>query len=341
MASVGSGSRVPRGGDPGAFLQKKSDRDFDYRWIQVPAGPKGDTGPAGAAGATGPKGDTGPAGAAGPKGDTGPAGPAGAAGGTGPTGPKGDTGPAGATGPTGVGVPSGGTSGQALVKNSSANYDFSWGYPTAVAGADTLLTPYYTVGYWYSRRNATTFSMGPAVASWTLNSNNLYFVPLYVAKSLTIDGVGAQTYNVAPPAGTTLKLGLYSVTSTGAPGNLTVDFGQWSVPTTTHTFVGSQATTATIPKGWSYAAFLWTGSNSSLGSFVATSALMMQSLAAGMPNSQWPAGVSNALAMGPVYHTIAGANGGVLPPSASAATPIYNSSGIQPDIFFRVSAIGS
>ncbi|HHB2130225.1 TPA: exosporium glycoprotein BclB-related protein, partial [Bacillus cereus] len=62
-------------------------------------GPTGDTGLAGATGATGPTGDTGVAGPAGP---TGPTGDTGLAGATGPTGPTGDTGLAGATGPTGA-----------------------------------------------------------------------------------------------------------------------------------------------------------------------------------------------------------------------------------------------
>jgi hypothetical protein len=39
-------------------------------------------------------------------------------------------GPAGPTGPTGAGVPTGGTVGQYLVKNSSTNYDTSWASPT-------------------------------------------------------------------------------------------------------------------------------------------------------------------------------------------------------------------
>lgn len=132
---------------------------------QGPAGPKGDPGPTGAAstvpGPTGPAGPQGPAGAAstvpgptGPAGATGPQGPAGPAGAdstvpgpTGPAGPKGDTGltgatgakgdkgdpgvqgPAGATGstgPTGPGVKTGGTTGQALVKASAADYDTAW-----------------------------------------------------------------------------------------------------------------------------------------------------------------------------------------------------------------------
>jgi hypothetical protein len=62
-------------------------------------------------------------------------GPTGATGPTGPSGPTGAVGPTGPTGPTGAagpGVAAGGTTGQALVKNSNTNYDTTW---TDIAGA--------------------------------------------------------------------------------------------------------------------------------------------------------------------------------------------------------------
>lgn len=62
-------------------------------------------------GRVGPQGPTGPTGPQGPTGNTGATGP------TGPTGPQGDP---------GEGVPTGGATGQALVKDSSADYDTSW-----------------------------------------------------------------------------------------------------------------------------------------------------------------------------------------------------------------------
>jgi hypothetical protein len=114
-----------------------------------PQGPKGDTGPPGTTGAQGPAGPTGAdstvpgpqgaagpqgvAGAQGPKGDPGQAGsqgPQGATGATGPQGAKGDTGAAGAQGPAGPGVPAGGTTGQQLVKSSSADYATAWATDT-------------------------------------------------------------------------------------------------------------------------------------------------------------------------------------------------------------------
>lgn len=108
-------------------------------------GPQGATGPAGPTGPTGPKGDTGDTG---PQGAQGPQGIQGVAGATGPAGAKGDTGNTGAQGPqgiqgqtgpagadgtngtNGVGVPAGGTTGQALVKTSNTDYATQWSTPS-------------------------------------------------------------------------------------------------------------------------------------------------------------------------------------------------------------------
>lgn len=72
---------------------------------------------------TGPqglKGETGATGAMGSQGEQGPVGP------IGPTGPIGSQGIQGVKGDTGAGVPTGGLTGQLLVKASGADYDYSW-----------------------------------------------------------------------------------------------------------------------------------------------------------------------------------------------------------------------
>lgn len=55
--------------------------------------------------------------------------PVGATGPMGPPGPQGPAGLQGAQGVAGVGIPSGGSTGQALVKSSATNYDTSWLLP--------------------------------------------------------------------------------------------------------------------------------------------------------------------------------------------------------------------
>jgi hypothetical protein len=62
---------------------------------------------------------------------------------TGPTGPMGPTGPAGSSiaGPAGPGVPIGGLTAQALVKNSAANFDTSWSGPMLPLAGGSLAGP--------------------------------------------------------------------------------------------------------------------------------------------------------------------------------------------------------
>ena len=94
-----------------------------------PQGPQGETGPQGPQGETGPQGpqgETGPQGPQGETGATGETGPQGPQGETGPQGPQGETGPQGPQGPAGEGVPTGGSAGQVLVKDSATDYDTSW-----------------------------------------------------------------------------------------------------------------------------------------------------------------------------------------------------------------------
>lgn len=132
---------------------------LDYHARNGTPGPKGDKGDTGAQGATGPQGFVGPMGPEGPTGPEGPQGPTGATGAVGPTGATGATGAAGATGATGAtgptgptgpagadgadgadgqGVPTGGTTGQVLAKNTGTDYDTSWVTPfTATPAALT------------------------------------------------------------------------------------------------------------------------------------------------------------------------------------------------------------
>ena len=95
----------------------------------------GTTGPTGAKGATGATGPTGPTGAKGATGATGETGPTGAKGSTGSTGPTGNTGPTGLSG-----IPTGGATGQMLVKTSATDYDTKWSVPTYLFTADIQMS---------------------------------------------------------------------------------------------------------------------------------------------------------------------------------------------------------
>ena len=139
------GARGPAGRD-GADGQDGADGMDGAAGAPGRTGPKGDTGdqgPRGEMGATGlqgPVGMTGPVGNPGPRGETGPRGPAGAD--STVAGPKGDQGDRGPAGPAGQGVPTGGTTGQALVKDSNTDYDTGWATVATQALIDTRIRQY-------------------------------------------------------------------------------------------------------------------------------------------------------------------------------------------------------
>jgi hypothetical protein len=151
-----------------------------------PQGPDGPTGPQGATGATGaqgPKGDTGTQGPQGAQGSQGPKGDPGTTGATGPQGPKGDTGATGPTGPSGGPLPTGGTTGQSLVKASNTDQDVTW--QTIAGGGNTKQVP--------SKWNATVVT-----TSQNLAADTSYLVSLTADANLTLPS--------APPAGTAISI---------------------------------------------------------------------------------------------------------------------------------------
>jgi hypothetical protein len=203
-----------------------------YIWTAV-GSLQGSTGPSGSTGPAGPTGSTGPAGPQGPKGDTGqtgplgPQGPAGAQGPAGPQGPTGQTGPLGPQGPVGAGIPTGGTTGQSIVKNSATNYDYGW---QTLAGLTNPVTSNLT----FSSDNA--FDIGASAAS---RPRTGYF------------GTSISTPLVANP-GSTIDLNLTSsrnlyLTSTGSGGNGLIIFTtggsqRWAINDVGTLFAGTDNT---------------------------------------------------------------------------------------------------
>lgn len=171
-----------------------------------PAGPKGDKGEKGDTGPQGPKGDKGDTGATGA---TGPAGPAGPTGATGPQGPAGTSGSTGPQGPAGPGVPTGGTAGQVLTKNSGTNYDTKWTTPatgvTSFNGRTGAVSP--------ASGDYTAAQVGAVPTSRTVNSK-----ALSSNISLTAADVGAL-----PTSGGTIT-GNLRLKGSGNYGNI-LNFG--------------------------------------------------------------------------------------------------------------------
>lgn len=144
-------------------------------------------------------------------------------------------------GPQGVSVPTGGTSGQQLVKNSSTDYDYSWQTP---AGSGDMLKSTYDP----SSKNANAFSQDNMVDG-TTNKN-------YTATEKTkLSGIeaGAEVNDVTSVAGKTgaVTLGASDLTATGISSTkyLRGD-NTWQIPTnSTYTSITGATiatTTATV-----------------------------------------------------------------------------------------------
>jgi hypothetical protein len=143
---------------------------------------------------------------------------------TGVTGPTGITGATGATGPPGSGVPSGGTTGQFLVKNTSTNYDTSWSSiltSPGIAGTSvsTSYVDYSGTNQSYASGATVNFPSfsGVIIVNNTTNGN----VALWICG-------GGTAVKVSETLGTgggtvTFNSGAYLWTNTGGP--ITASFG--------------------------------------------------------------------------------------------------------------------
>ena len=205
--------------------------------VPGPTGPIGSTGPTGLASTIpGPTGETGPTGpSGGPIGPTGEAGATGATGATGvgdtgPTGPTGDagtTGPTGDTGPTGPASlgPTGGTTGQVLVKLSSTDYDTGWTginvtytnttpTPTTVGGIpagstftnrtmqqmwDALLYPYQVPAFnaFAISGQSTSLEVGATIAANRIYTWSATNIPSIATNSISIIDVSGGNIPIA------------------------------------------------------------------------------------------------------------------------------------------------
>ena len=181
--------------------------------LELPQGPKGDTGETGS---QGPKGDTGDPGPQGPKGDTGETGPQGLkgdAGETGPQGPKGDTGETGPQGPkgdTGATGPKGdiGANGRSILRITTA--------PSAYTTVTGGFTPAYRIALStvLSQSGATEVMVGDTIL------RNYYTYPVgyvdasyvYLGKYASIRGSAGTSVTITETAESTESGGMNTVT---------------------------------------------------------------------------------------------------------------------------------
>jgi hypothetical protein len=146
-------------------------------------------------------------------------------------------------------LPSGGSAGQVLVKDSGTDYDAVW----AVRQYNFLTEP---VANLYFAQISTGIRDDTTQAR---NLNDMVFAPTIVSRTITVDRI-AINVSVAE-AGATPRLGIYSATSANRPGDLILDCGTVDAST-----IGNKQITisATIPAGLFFLAVAHQGASSTL-----------------------------------------------------------------------------
>lgn len=182
----------------------------------------------------GDQGEQGPQGPPGPQGETGPAGP------QGQQGVQGPVGPAGPQGAPGQGVPTGGTTGQVLAKNSDNDYDTSWIDQTGGGGS-------------YTQGNGITID-GPLISARISeeanNATGILNGAIYTPSTFqttVMPMISVTTVPATPDIQVTATKGTLSVSgTTGADGKVELEvtaFGVWTVTGT----IGDEQSTINVP----------------------------------------------------------------------------------------------
>lgn len=141
-----------------------------------------------------------------------------------------------------AGPPAGGTTGQVLVKQSSADYDSAW--HTAPAGPG----PVHVVGQWYDNRwlGAAPFAAAASDVVY-LVANQTMYVPVYFFAPVTIAAVAFQ---VVTSSALAVNLGVSGSTAAGMPGVL---LGSAAVATSgARMYTVTLTAAAAVPAGWAY-----------------------------------------------------------------------------------------
>lgn len=198
---------------------------------------------------------------------------------------------------------------------------------------DALITPTYTSQYWYDRRSGV--NPVSSVVQMSPNASTIYYASVYLHKAVTIDRVGLNIGN-APPALSTVRLGLYSATATGLPNALLYDWGgPLSLGTTANTVVYQNAS-GVLPKGFSYFALSFnsaiTGMSMGGGSYYTVPGFATGIADANFTyaNSSGPMGIVQITATGNATASALAATA-----SGLTVTTAINPSSV-PNVYFRV-----
>jgi hypothetical protein len=146
-------------------------------------------------------------------------------------------------------LPTGGSAGQVLVKDSATDFDASWVYGMPNFLPDPVPDRYFS-------QPITAFRDDTGQAR---SLNQMIYAPTLVGKPITVDRI-AINVSVAE-AGATPRLGIYARSSDNRPGDLILDCGTVDASTTG---VKEITISATIPAGLFFVAVAHQGASSTL-----------------------------------------------------------------------------
>ncbi len=134
-----------------------------------------------------------------------PAGPTGPTGATGPAGSDGSDGATGATGPAGPGVPTGGSAGQGLAKQSGTDYDTTWSDFADEASVYTITANTQTDDYTLVLGDAGKVIEMNAATTKTITVPTNASVAFPLGTIIEVYAMGAGTVTVAGDGGVTVR----------------------------------------------------------------------------------------------------------------------------------------
>lgn len=205
---------------------------------------------------------------------------------------------------------------------------------SSTSNTDQLLPASYTVGNWYSRRNAVP-ATGNTGGTATPAVTTIYYVPMLLTKQVLIDQV-ALLQNTASTTGAICRVGAYYATAGGVPGNLISDFGTITLSTTAQAVCTTSTFSAALPKGTFYFALSFNATAS--GALFTTLPASNFTLAQGVANGTFTAAnfITTAGTMGAALYTQTGTSTASALGASASGTAVYaNLPGVF-DVFFRV-----
>lgn len=222
-------------------------------------------------------------------------------------------GPQGPAGPAGQGVPTGGTAGQVLTKNSSTNYDTLWQTPSGGGGG--VINALHKGGMWSDGRLGTSSMRAIAVGAPAASANALYALQFTLPAALTIGHASIQIGTGL--ASSWVQFGVYD-----SNGNKLIDSGQFAT-TTSATKMTNSFTGVTLNAGVYY--FVYEASA------ITTLTIYGENFSTDVAFA-----LANNLSGNTAFGTCAnGASGGALPATLGTITPLVSGTSYVPAVWWE------